>query len=778
MTTTSTNRPTNNEPTSPDARRTRPTGTEADWPSQLSAEHRTYQHTRGVGPLIVAERGLYSVSVDELPNPVSGANAGHPRWTTTHTVMTRTGARQKEVTNLGVADHMRSSGSNAMVIPMYSPVTGQVAQLQLRLDTPRSVTEPGSGTVRRPKFEIPGGASRGAEQGQLVADVHPLADPTSPVQLWTEGQAKADACLTQVFREGLELTPVMFTGVTMPYLKAGHEDGDPWERTLSPAVTKGLNLHQLQRVYLAWDADWRINRMVRDALIHTGRLLQAEGVDVRIVDVPKVHGDPKTGIDDYIAFSLARHTDTTPLATSLAGALTLDDAELQTRLYDHSDLGRSLRLADRMRYEGTWRRNITRASHGSNGYMRYVEGIWVNAEGAEVELAKRLTSQDTEDGGATSGAALREAARLAATTADLNIKETDLDGDPNLLNVRNGTVDLLTGELRPHSPSDLCTKQSPFYFHPERLLLPDYGAPRFMQFLEETFGADARGRETAKWLQLKLGASAIGKVYEDQLIQLLGVGSNGKSTLMTGVMVPVFGSYAAVFNPGMLTGEGGKEHEKADLFGVRLAVFSETDPGERLHTSTYKQVAGRETIRARNLFERSFQFIPTHHAWLMTNNLLSVPDSSKGAWRRMALLPFERVVPDDQLDPELEGTLLNEGEGILAWVIAGAMAYHALGHRVDDCTVVAKATRAYRTEEDELGHFITQRLLQGEGKTARKPLVYQNYRAWAIGRGVNNPWSAKVFWKAFRGRPEWQNITEYKSNGLEYIRGAGLLTDH
>ncbi|MFX6330815.1 DUF3854 domain-containing protein, partial [Acinetobacter baumannii] len=52
---------------------------------------------------------------------------------------------------------------------------------------------------------------------------------------------------------------------------------------------------------LCWDADWRTNRNVRNALIRTGDLLMEAGAaSVRIIDIP-AEGDPKAGIDDYLA---------------------------------------------------------------------------------------------------------------------------------------------------------------------------------------------------------------------------------------------------------------------------------------------------------------------------------------------------------------------------------------------------------------------------------------------------------------------------------------------
>jgi hypothetical protein len=56
--------------------------------------------------------------------------------------------------------------------------------------------------------------------------------------------------------------------------------------------------------------------------------------------------------------------------------------------------------------------------------------------------------------------------RLGTTELELVATRNQLDADPNLLNVKNGTLDLRTGELRPHDPKDLITRMSPCEFDP------------------------------------------------------------------------------------------------------------------------------------------------------------------------------------------------------------------------------------------------------------------------------------------------------------------------
>ena len=55
---------------------------------------------------------------------------------------------------------------------------------------------------------------------------------------------------------------------------------------------------------------------------------------------------------------------------------------------------------------------------------------------------------------------------LATTEPGIPVLPSELDRDPYLLNVLNGTIDLHTGELREHRRDDLMTKLAPVEYHP------------------------------------------------------------------------------------------------------------------------------------------------------------------------------------------------------------------------------------------------------------------------------------------------------------------------
>ena len=108
--------------------------------------------------------------------------------------------------------------------------------------------------------------------------------------------------------------------------------------------------------------------------------------------------------------------------------------------------------------------------------MRQLGADALNIESKEQREAqiKFATKSDSDRG---IHALLNRAAAEEGVPALMN----DLDADPWLLNVENGTIDLRTGELRPHSRDDLISKLAPVRFDPSAR------CPRWMSFLDEVF---------------------------------------------------------------------------------------------------------------------------------------------------------------------------------------------------------------------------------------------------------------------------------------------------
>lgn len=331
--------------------------------------------------------------------------------------------------------------------------------------------------------------------------------------------------------------------------------------------------------------------------------------------------------------------------------------------------------------------------------------------------------------------------------------------------------------------------------------------PRFQSFLVQTFGDDDKGKEMINFLHLLLGYSITGDVGGQVLPFLYGVGANGKSALLD-VVIKILGDYADVAPPGFLM-ERGKfnEHstELTELHGRRLFVCSELKPHDKFDEARVKLLTGGDRLKARRMRQDFFSFEPTHKLWLLGNHRPEVGTGGHAFWRRIRLIPFERVVPDHRkIDNLAEILVHDEGPGILHWMIQGATAYLTTKPPLTGPSVVRTATQAYATTEDHIGRFLAEccittgnleeprdlRVEQGRS-TARTALGARTERACAPLPPVPSPPASEPRWASPRpakccgqtgrnsipGSPSWPTTSQpdAKQTGKPYMTPGRML---
>jgi putative DNA primase/helicase len=301
-----------------------------------------------------------------------------------------------------------------------------------------------------------------------------------------------------------------------------------------------------------------------------------------------------------------------------------------------------------------------------------------------------------------------------------------LDREAFLLNCLNGTIDLQTGQLREHCRTDHITKLCPTAYDPKA------SAPLFQQFLQAIFDKDD---ELIAYLQRLFGYSLTGDVREQILAVFWGSGANGKSTLIGAVTGTLGEDYATKANRDLFMSKKGDNHpaQLARLFGKRLVVCVESQEGARLDEGLVKELTGGDRIAGRRMRENWWEFDPTHKAILVTNHKPEIRGSDLAIWRRIRLVPYTKVFPEDEQDKELGDKLKAEAPGILRWMVEGCMAWQRDGLRTPDR--VMAATKEYRSEQDRLGEFINECCVRGPDYRVKRSELYQAFQSWCKRNG-------------------------------------------
>lgn len=356
------------------------------------------------------------------------------------------------------------------------------------------------------------------------------------------------------------------------------------------------------------------------------------------------------------------------------------------------------------------------------------------------------------------------ALQQACSDARIVARSADLDGHRLHLNTPNGVVNLTTGQTSAADPAELHTRSTAVA--PDE----DMATPRFKAFLADTFGGNA---EMIRFVQRIAGYSASGDVRYHVLPFLYGEGQNGKSVLMD-VLRNLLGDYATTAPPGFLTASR-QEHsaEIARLQGMRLVVASEVNQGTRFDEARVKELTGGDALTARYMRQDFFTFEPTHHLWLMGNHQPEVKAGGDSFWRRLRLVPFLHRVPDDKkIDGLADILAAEEGPGILAWIVRGAVDVFAGGLREPES--VMEATRTYAAEEDHVGRFLEECCRRGGGTHVRLETkrLREAYDTWCHGEG-QDPLPGRTFGQELKRR----GIGSKPSNGKRFYLDLSLLSD-
>jgi putative DNA primase/helicase len=338
-----------------------------------------------------------------------------------------------------------------------------------------------------------------------------------------------------------------------------------------------------------------------------------------------------------------------------------------------------------------------------------------------------------------------------------------LDAGSWLLNVENGTLDLRTGELRPHRRDDLITKIAAVD-HDSRATCPTW-----LAFLDRVLGGS---QELAAFLQRAIGYSLTGEATEQVLFLLYGTGANGKSTFLETARA-LLGEYAiqASFDTFLAKQDVSREHALARLRGARFVSGSEAEAGARLNEVLVKTLTGGDAVTARFLYREFFEYEPRFKVFLAANHKPTIKGSDHAIWRRIRLVPFTVTIPEQERDPKLREKLRAELPGILNWALEGCLAWQREG--LGEPPEVKDATAEYREDMDTLAPFITERCETFPDSRGGSTELYKAYATWSGANG-EKPMSQTSF--SLRLNERGFERKRSGGNGNRVWFGIGLAT--
>lgn len=443
--------------------------------------------------------------------------------------------------------------------------------------------------------------------------------------------------------------------------------------------------------------------------------------------------------------------------------------------YHLTDSGNADRLVDKHGPD-------LRYCHTYGKWLIYADGLWqIDETGTVIQRARGTVKTMYEDAASLEDPAERKAlvrhalasesesrlramVSLAQSDPRVVVTPNQLDADPWLLTVQNGTLDLLTGTLQPHRREDLMTKVAPVPFMSEAI------CPTWESFLERIMGGN---QDLIRFLQRAVGYSLTGQISEQVLFFAYGTGANGKSTFIETIRT-LLGDYArqADFSTFLARDtDNGARNDVARLVGARFVAAAEVEAGKRLSEVVIKQLTGGDRIAARFLFREHFEFTPTFKVWFAGNHKPTIRGTDEGIWRRVRLIPFNVTIPEAERDRGLSVRLQAELPGILNWAVQGCGDWRQQGLGIP--TEVREATATYRDEMDVLAQFLEGCCVLEPNVTAPASQLYERYKEWAEENG-ERPLSQTALGRRLTER----GLEKYRTTGGRFTwKGIGVTAE-
>lgn len=317
----------------------------------------------------------------------------------------------------------------------------------------------------------------------------------------------------------------------------------------------------------------------------------------------------------------------------------------------------------------------------------------------------------------------------------------ELDQDPELLCVKNGIVNLRTGEFKPvHDPKLKMTRQAAFNYK------PGAQCPEFMEFQSRIFQGDEDLMAfNCRWR----GYGLTGKVGAQKVRINRGDGANGKSVDMN-LARRISGDYGISVKSRMFMKKHDNQENQLDSFiqlvGIRGCYIGEVAKDAVLADDKIKEASGGDELQYRVYFQTEPKsFFPQAKLEFRTN-YRPTATTDDALWRRLMVVDYNAKFSDKEKVEDYDLILFkSEADAIGSYYVQGAIEYFRDGLMIPDSIELASAR--YRQEDDLVWQFVSQWFEKDPYGRAEMRKIYQYFKRWSKGEGYEKQMAPKTLKK-------------------------------
>jgi P4 family phage/plasmid primase-like protien len=357
----------------------------------------------------------------------------------------------------------------------------------------------------------------------------------------------------------------------------------------------------------------------------------------------------------------------------------------------------------------------------------------------------------------------------------------DFERFTHLLCCPNCVVDLTSGQALDHSPHYMMLHKTRVAYKPKA------GRDLWLKTLDEII-VDAKissqwGESTESQLdyfKTLWGYSITGETRDEILAIHQGPGASGKTTITSAIQYAL-GSYVLQVDPDILMAKSEifkPAYELAGGVGKRIFLTNESKEGAKLNSQLIKRIAteGQE-FNARQIRERPFTYTLRAKAHLVMNPPPILDEQDKSISRRLHLIKY-LVDFSKGPDKTLKRKLQSEAEGVLAWLVEGAITYYK--DSLKPTEAITSAVDELFADSDPLYGFIDANIEQAPGEKVSSRGLYLAFKTHCNSRFVNTDrFDPRAFGRAFAAQLKLRgwNVPSYRSHGETVYRDIRFMSE-
>lgn len=303
-----------------------------------------------------------------------------------------------------------------------------------------------------------------------------------------------------------------------------------------------------------------------------------------------------------------------------------------------------------------------------------------------------------------------------------NIEESELNSNENIINFKNGILNIDTMELLPHSPEYFSTIQIPCNYLPNAFLSQ---AKVTTKFLNDITSGNADDKATILEYIGAIISNIKGSRFKKFLV-LKGKGNTGKSVLLD--LVTYLVGLENTF-----TSDIKKLHSHfglAGAYGKRLICCGDMKFASLAEIDIIKELTGGDYVNLEAKYQNSFTAKFNGLMWFNCNELPSFSgDKGIHVYERFIILSCDNVVPPEKRDSELLDKLKEEADILASVVVKFLIGAKNNNYTFTESERTIANRKKYEIENDSLSLFLSSCCAIGEGRTTTKEFK-SRYKFW------------------------------------------------